>query len=48
MTTFEYADVPVEGGTLRVAVHGEGPAVYAAHGITANHLMWEPVAERLR
>jgi pimeloyl-ACP methyl ester carboxylesterase len=40
-------DVPVEGGTLRVAVTGEGPPVLLVHGITANHLMWTPVVARL-
>lgn len=46
-TRYETLDVPVEGGSLRVARWGEGPAVFAAHGITANHLMWAPVADLL-
>lgn len=37
-------DVPVQGGTLRIVRWGEGRPVLAFHGITANHLMWEPVA----
>ena len=40
-------DVPVEGGTLRVVRWGKGPPVLAFHGITANHLMWEPIARLL-
>ena len=44
---YETFDVPVDGGSLRVASWGDGPAVYAAHGITANHLMWEKVAHLL-
>jgi pimeloyl-ACP methyl ester carboxylesterase len=43
----EAIDVPVDGGTLRVVRWGEGAPVFAAHGITANHLMWQKVAERL-
>ncbi len=43
----EVFDVPVDGGRLRVASWGQGTPVFAAHGITANHLMWEPVAELL-
>lgn len=40
-------DVPVAGGSLRVAIWGEGAPVFAAHGITANHLMWKPIADVL-
>lgn len=40
-------DVPVEGGSLRVVCWGDGPPVYAAHGITASHQMWRSVADRL-
>jgi len=40
--------VPVDGGELNVAKWGDrGPFVYAAHGITANYLMWQPVADLL-
>jgi pimeloyl-ACP methyl ester carboxylesterase len=40
--------VPVDGGELNVAKWGDrGPVVYAAHGITANYLMWQPVADLL-
>ena len=46
--SYERHEVPVDGGTLAVYTWGEGTPVYAAHGITANHLMWEPVAERLQ
>jgi pimeloyl-ACP methyl ester carboxylesterase len=47
MSRRETIDVPVDGGTLRVVRWGEGAPVLAAHGITANHLMWKPVAELL-
>lgn len=40
-------DVGVHGGTLRVVRWGKGSPVLAFHGITANHLMWEPVARLL-
>lgn len=43
-------DVPVEGGTLHVVVHGPAsgrPVVVAAHGITASHLAWQPLARQL-
>lgn len=43
----ELFDVPVRGGHLRVARWGSGPVVLAAHGITANHLSWAPVAAHL-
>ncbi len=44
--------VPVEGGDLHVARAGAAPAdaeavVVAAHGITASHLGWSPVAREL-
>jgi pimeloyl-ACP methyl ester carboxylesterase len=40
--------VPVDGGDLNVAKWGDrGPVVYAAHGITANYLMWQKVADLL-
>ena len=43
-----YLDVPVAGGSLRVAQWGSGPnVVLAAHGITANSMSWRPVARRL-
>jgi lipase len=43
-------DVPVEGGTLHVAVHGPAsgrPVVLAVHGITASHRAWDAVAREL-
>lgn len=42
-------EVPVDGGRLAVALAGKagGPVVLAAHGITASHLAWAPVADRL-
>lgn len=43
--------VPVEGGDLTVGVwegaSAEAPVVVAAHGITASHLSWAPVADAL-
>ncbi|MEU4236969.1 alpha/beta fold hydrolase [Actinoplanes sp. NPDC026619] len=44
----EEFDVAVDGGRLRVvAWPGDGPAVIAAHGITANALSWAAVAREL-
>jgi lipase len=43
-------DVPVEGGTLHVAVHGPAsgrPVVLAVHGITGSHVSWRTVAREL-
>ena len=43
-------DVPVTGGTLRVAVAGPtggAPVVLAVHGITASHRSWTTVARHL-
>lgn len=41
-------DVPVRGGSLRVVEWpGDGPAVVAVHGITANSLTWAAVAREL-
>ena len=46
-------DVPVDGGTLRVAQWGPAdadssvPTVIAVHGITASHLAWAVVAQGL-
>ena len=44
----EEIDVPVAGGMLRaVSWPGDGPAVIAVHGITANALSWAAVARAL-
>lgn len=43
----ELLSVPVRGGDLTVARWGDGPAVVAPHGITANHVSWARVAEAL-
>jgi pimeloyl-ACP methyl ester carboxylesterase len=44
----ELFDVAVSGGALRVARWpGAGPAVLAAHGITASHACWATVAAHL-
>lgn len=43
----EIHDVPVAGGRLTVVTWGDGPPVLLIHGITANHLMWVPIAELL-
>ncbi len=46
--TPQFFSVPVRGGALNVAKWGDrGPVVYAAHGITANYLMWQKVADAL-
>jgi pimeloyl-ACP methyl ester carboxylesterase len=46
--TYETFDVPVDGGTLHCGQWGSGDVVVlAAHGITANHIMWAPIAEQL-
>lgn len=47
-----FEDVPVPGGTLRVAVWGDrqrrdAVAVVAVHGLTMSHRTWAAVAERL-
>jgi pimeloyl-ACP methyl ester carboxylesterase len=40
--------VPVEGGALTVGVwEGDGPVVLAAHGVTANHMSFGPLARAL-
>ena len=40
-------DVPVTGGTLRVALWGDrGPVVFCAHGITANHTEFQWLADQ--
>jgi lipase len=44
----EYLDVDVRGGSMRVARWGgTGPTVVALHGITATHMAWLEVANRL-
>lgn len=50
MRTPELFDVPVTGGTLRVArwAGADGaPVAIAAHGVTATHRSWSMVAEHL-
>lgn len=48
MTAYRRMMVPVEGGELTVGVWGHGgPVVLAVHGVTASHLAWAVVAERL-
>ena len=45
----ERFDVPVEGGSMRVARWGDsGPVVLAIHGITASHMTWPWVARELQ
>lgn len=46
---YRTVDVPVTGGDLRVGLWGPdaGPAVLLIHGVTASHLSWSLVAERL-
>jgi lipase len=45
---YRTVDVPVTGGSLRVGVWGQGPdVVVAAHGLTANHLAFQALADQL-
>lgn len=46
---YETFDVAVAGGDLRVARWGDPshPAVFAIHGVTANHTSWAIIAEEL-
>jgi pimeloyl-ACP methyl ester carboxylesterase len=44
----DFTDVPVPGGSLRVARWGAGPrVVVAAHGLTASSMSWAAVARHL-
>lgn len=47
--TYDTFDVPVPGGSLRVgrwtASDPGAPVVLAAHGVTANHLAWQVLAD---
>ncbi|WP_344063685.1 alpha/beta fold hydrolase [Microbacterium pumilum] len=51
MTRYRTADVAVDGGMLRVGVwdgpDANAPAVLLVHGVTASHLSWPLVADRL-
>lgn len=52
MSVYRTVDVPVSGGDLRVGVwepddDPDAPAVLLIHGVTASHLSWRAVAERL-
>jgi len=47
--TLKTIDVPVAGGSLRVALWGDrGPVVFCVHGITANHTEFLWLAEQLK
>jgi len=47
--TLKTIDVPVSGGSLRVALMGDrGPVVFCVHGITANHTEFLWLAEQLK
>jgi pimeloyl-ACP methyl ester carboxylesterase len=41
---FKVQSVPVDGGTVSVAVGGRGPAVVLLHGYAETSLMWKPLA----
>jgi pimeloyl-ACP methyl ester carboxylesterase len=41
---FKVQSVPVDGGTVSVAVGGSGPAVVLLHGYAETSLMWKPLA----
>lgn len=47
--TYRQIAVPVSGGELAAGIWGDNPdfAILAAHGITANHTCWQPLAELL-
>jgi len=48
MTGYRRISVPADGGDLTVGLWGDGaPVILAVHGITASHLAWAVVAERL-
>lgn len=48
MAEYSVLDVPVEGGSLRVGIWGaRGPVVFACHGITANHISFQALADEL-
>ncbi|MET4639427.1 alpha/beta hydrolase [Mycetocola sp. 2940] len=50
MTAYVTSTVPVDGGDLTVGIwnpDAQGTAVVALHGITASHLAWQTVAERM-
>ena len=45
---FRTTDVPVAGGTLRVAIWGDGgPIVLCSHGLTANHTEFQALVDQL-
>ena len=46
---YRTTEVPVRGGSLRVGIWGpdDAPPLVAIHGITANHLAWQLVADQL-
>jgi len=44
---FKTRSVPVDGGTLAVAVGGSGPAVVLIHGYAESSRMWKPLAKEL-
>jgi pimeloyl-ACP methyl ester carboxylesterase len=46
--TYDVVQVPVSGGSLTVGRWGSGPrVVVAAHGVTANHASFHPLADAL-
>ena len=44
---FKTRSVPVDGGTLAVAIGGSGPAVVLIHGYAESSRMWKPLAKEL-
>ena len=47
-STYDVVQVPVDGGELTVGRWGSGPrTVVAAHGVTANHTSFHPLADAL-
>ena len=48
MPVYQRVEVDVEGGTLCAGVWGNrGPVIVCSHGITANHISFQTLAERL-
>ncbi|HVT37292.1 MAG TPA: alpha/beta fold hydrolase, partial [Nevskiaceae bacterium] len=45
---YRHIDLPRAGATLRAGIWGNGPRiVLASHGITANHVTFKPIVDRL-
>lgn len=48
MPAYRTVEVQVEGGTLSAGIWGDsGPVILCSHGITANHISFQTLAERM-